>query len=181
MEPELRGEFGEIRHMRLQWNFLAGDGHGWRAHPDVGKWWSLAGVGTHCLDQVLWFMGGDPVELNSLITSSVWDAPHDETALLAMRFASGATAEICSSVLFQAPTRFELYGSEGYAIGEGTMSTTGEGSMTTHQGPLQFTPENPYVGEIEDFVAAIVDDRAPEVDGEMGLRNCDILLRAIGE
>ena len=74
------GEFGDIRHMRLQWNAQALTGDNWRTRPEVGKWWSLAGVGTHCLDQILWFMlpsCGEVVDLKSIIASSVWDVPHD--------------------------------------------------------------------------------------------------------
>jgi predicted dehydrogenase len=50
--------------------------------------------------------------------------------------------------------------------------------MWTHEGPFEFTVRNPYVGEIEDFVAAVAENRAPEVDGEEGLRNCELLLEA---
>lgn len=175
------GRFGDIRHMRLQWNAQASSGDNWRTTPQVGKWWSLAGVGTHCLDQILWFMQagcGEVVELQSVIASSVWDVPHDETAVVAMRFASGATAEFCSSMVFAGPTRFELYGSAGYAIGEGTVSMTGAGEMWTGNGPWPFDASDPYQDEIEDFVASIEGDRAPEVDGAMGLLNCKLLLRA---
>jgi 1,5-anhydro-D-fructose reductase (1,5-anhydro-D-mannitol-forming) len=175
------GRFGDIRHMRLQWNAKATTGDNWRARPEVGKWWSLAGVGTHCLDQILWFMlpiCGEIVDFKSVIASSVWNIPHDETALVSMRFASGATAEFCASMVFAGPTRFELYGSSGYAIGERTVGITGAGEMWTGEGPWPFEPSDPYQSEIEDFVAAIREDRLPEVDGAMGLKNCELLLRA---
>ena len=68
------GELGELRHIRVQWSFQAGDADNWRAGADVGKWWSLAAVGTHGLDQILWFMTptcGDVVGVRSVITRSV--------------------------------------------------------------------------------------------------------------
>ena len=175
------GKLGELRHMRVQWSFHAPDDGNWRAGTDVGKWWGLAGVGTHCLDQILWFLEpacGEVVELKSIITRDVWKGPNDETALISMKFASGATADLCSSVLFQAPTRFELYGSKGYATGEDVVFTTGAGTMHLNGKPYDFTPNDPYQLEIEDFAAAVADDRAPEVDGEMGRRNTAILVRA---
>ena len=175
------GQLGDLRHMRVQWSFLAPDAGNWRAGTDVGKWWGLAGVGTHCLDQILWFLEptcGEVVAMKSIITKDVWKGPNDETALITMKFASGATADLCSSVLFQAPTRFELYGSKGYATGEDVVFTTGAGTMQLNGKPWDFTANDPYQLEIDDFAAAVAEDRPPEVDGEMGRRNTEILVRA---
>ncbi|MCB1512142.1 MAG: Gfo/Idh/MocA family oxidoreductase [Hyphomicrobiaceae bacterium] len=175
------GLLGDLRHMRIQWSFQAPDAENWRAGTDVGRWWGLAGVGTHCLDQILWFMEphcGEVVEIKSMITRDFFKGPNDETALINLRFANGATADLCSSVLFNAPTCFELYGTKGYAKGEGAVGITGEGRMWTDQGAWEFTPNDPYLGEIEDFAAAVRDDRAPEVDGEMGRKNTAILVQA---
>lgn len=175
------GKLGTLRHMRVQWSWPAADASNWRASAEVGRWWSLAGVGTHCLDLIRWMMlpsCGEIEELKSIISRSVWQGPHDESAVLAMRFASGATAELCSSVLFQAPTRAEIYGSDGYILCEGTLGRYGSGHIRTHEGDMSFTNGDPYVGEIEDFVAAIQHNRAPEVDGIEGLRNIELLLQA---
>jgi predicted dehydrogenase len=174
------GLLGELRHIRVQWAAQAPDAGNWRADSDVGKWWSLAGVGTHCLDQVLWYMQptcGKVVDVQSVVSREVWNGPNDETAVIALKFESGATAQLCSSVVFAGPTQFELYGSTGYARGEDSVHITGEGRMWTHEGDWDFTPVDPYQLEIEDFAAAVRDDRAPEVDGRMGRLNTEILLR----
>jgi 1,5-anhydro-D-fructose reductase (1,5-anhydro-D-mannitol-forming) len=175
------GKYGEIRHMRVQWPSLAADSSNWRASADVGKWWSLAGVGTHCLDQVRWFMtpqAGEITKLASVINNSVWRSPHDETAVLAIQFENGATAEICSSVVFAGPRRMEVYGSQGYAICEETLGPTGGGTITVSGEPYEFEVCDPYVGEIEDFVDAVNEQRRPEVDGVEGTRNVELLLQA---
>jgi 1,5-anhydro-D-fructose reductase (1,5-anhydro-D-mannitol-forming) len=175
------GLLGDLRHIRVQWSFLAPDAENWRAGSEVGKWWGLAGVGTHCLDQILWFMEpscGEVDEVKSMITRQRWGGPNDETALINLRFKSGATADLCSSVLFQAPTAFELYGSKGFAKGEDSIGITGEGRMWTDKGVWKFAPVDPYQLEIEDFIAAVLEDRAPEVGGLMGRKNTAILLQA---
>lgn len=177
------GALGELRHMRVQWTFKSDDDRNWRAAPEVGRWWGLGAVGTHCLDQVRWFLCpscGEVTDVRSVIGREVWAGPHDETAVLALKFDSGATAEICSSVLFDAPRRMEIYGADGYALCENTLGPSGSGAIWTDQGSQSFEPANPYVGEIEDFVDAIQSNRAPEVAGDEGLNNIDILLRAIG-
>lgn len=179
-EATQTGLLGELRHIRVQWSAQAADAANWRAESEVGKWWSLAGVGTHCLDQVLWFMQptcGKVVDVQSIVSREVWNGPNDESALIALKFESGATAQICSSVVFDGPNQFELYGASGYARGEDSVSITGEGRMWTHQGDWDYTPVDPYQLEIEDFAAAVRDDRAPEVDGQMGRLNTEILLR----
>jgi 1,5-anhydro-D-fructose reductase (1,5-anhydro-D-mannitol-forming) len=179
-----RGEFGELRHMRLQWCRRHESDANWRAHPQVGRWWSLAGVGTHCVDQVAWFMGpscGEITDVRSVINRAVWGSPHDETAVVALQFANGSTAEICTSVLFDAPRMMEVYGSTGHAICENTLGPGGDGDIRTSTGPLDYTPVNPYVAEIADFVAAVREGRDPEVSGAQGAQNVSILLAAVGE
>ena len=97
-----------------------------------------------------------------------------------MRFESGATADFCSSVLFESPSRLEIYGAKGYVICEATLGSHGGGKIRTHQGDFAFKPTNPYVGEIKDFVMAIETRRKPEVDGREGLRNVELLVQASG-
>ncbi|MCH9670457.1 MAG: Gfo/Idh/MocA family oxidoreductase [Gammaproteobacteria bacterium] len=175
------GDFGELRHMRAQWSFLAPDDTNWRASADVGKWWGLAGVGTHCLDLIRWMMTptcGEITDVRSVITRPVFKGPHDENAVLAMEFENGATAELNTSVLFQAPTRAEIYGSKGFATCTGTLGPHGAGKIETHEGPLDFEIQDPYVGEIEDFAAAVSKGVAPAVDGVEGARNVALLVDA---
>jgi 1,5-anhydro-D-fructose reductase (1,5-anhydro-D-mannitol-forming) len=176
------GGFGALRHMRIQWPTPATIADGWRAKSDVGRWWALAAVGTHCLDQIRWFMKpqcGEISQTESIINRSAFNGPHDETALLTYQFENGATAELCVSVLFQGPRVMEVYGSDGFAICTETLGPHGKGQIETHNGKFDYTPANPYVGEIEDFVAAIREGRAPEVDGREGAANVDLLLKAV--
>ena len=176
------GRFGVLRHMRAQWSMRARDDSNWRAHSEVGRWWGLAAVGTHCLDQVRWYMlpsCGEVTRLTPVITRSVYRGPNDETALLALEFESGATAEVCTSVLFEAPKRMEVYGSDGYALFDDTIGRYGSGRIVTHAGEHAFEVVDPYTGEVEDFAAAVREDRDPEVSGEEGARNVALLEEAI--
>jgi len=178
------GRLGTLRHMRVQWSFLAQSDENWRASAEVGRWWGLAGVGTHCLDQVRWLMVpscGEIVVQENLISREVWKGPHDETALVSLGFESGATAEICSSVLFDAPKRMEIFASDTYAICDDTLGAHGAGAISIGGEPMEYDVANPFVGEIVDFVAAVAEGRAPEVDGREGLRNVATLVAAVSE
>jgi 1,5-anhydro-D-fructose reductase (1,5-anhydro-D-mannitol-forming) len=173
-------EFGKLRHMRAQWTWHAPDDRDWRATSDVGRWWGLAGVGTHCLDLIRWYMVpdcGEIASVKSTITKNVWEGPHDETAMVQLVFESGATAEFCSSVLFESPSRVEVFGTESWAVCDNTLGYSGGGSIQTKKGPLGFDAHNPYVGEVEDFARAIIDKRQPAVTGAEGLRNIETLIK----
>lgn len=178
------GKLGDIRHMRVQWSWRAPDASNWRARPEVGRWWSLAGVGTHCLDLIRWLMVptcGEVEQVKSVLSNAVWRGPHDESAVVVLRFESGATAEFCSSVNFESPHRLEIYGSEGYAICTDTLGARGAGTIEMLHRGLEFSVANPYVGEMLDFAAAIRDERAPEVDGREGRRNVELLLEMVDD
>lgn len=179
-----KGAFGTLRHMRIQWPTPARNADSWRAKADVGRWWALAAVGTHCLDQIRWFMTpqcGKITRAESIINRAVYNGPHEETALLTYQFENGSTAELCASVLYKGPRIMELYGSDGYAICTETLGPHGEGRIETQDGSFDYVPANPYVGEIEDFAGAIRDGRPPEVDGHEGAANVDLLLKAVGD
>lgn len=179
MERLIRGgALGALRHMRVQWTWPAPDDSNWRAGSDVGRWWSLAGVGTHCLDMIRWFMVpncGEVMEVRAVTGNAVWGGPRDETALVAVTFESGATAEFCSSVQFESPSRVEVYGDQGYVIGNHTLGPRGAGTVFTRAGMVPYVVQNPYVGELADFAAAVRRGRAPAVDAREGLRNVELL------
>lgn len=177
------GVLGELRHMRVHWTYRAADAKNWRAHDEVGRWWSLAAVGTHGVDLLRWIMcpqAGEVVEVRGLISRAVWKGPHDETAVVALRFSSGATAELLTSVVFESPTRVEVYGAQATAFAEATLGPRGAGHILLAGQELAFTPVNPYDGELLDFVTAIRDGRECEVPGAEGLRNVEILEQACG-
>lgn len=174
------GALGTLRHMRIHWTFQAADGGNWRAHPDTGRWWSLAANGTHCLDQIRWFMRptcGDITEVRSLYSHAKFSSEHDETTVAVLRFASGATAELTVSVQFPSPSRVEIYGDAGWARCEDTMGRHGGGAVETHAGPLTFTPERPFTGLWRDFIEAVTTRRAPEVPTHEAVENVMLMER----
>ncbi len=176
-----RGEIGHIHHIRVHFTFKAANGADWRAFPETGRWWSLAANGTHCLDLIQWMLraeSGEIISIHALTGGSVWDSPHDETAIVSACFESGATAEFCTSVLFDSASRIEIYGSEGTVLCDDTMGRHGSGTILFDDAPLKFDVANQYAGEIRDFVEAIVDGRPPEVGGTEGMRNVELLIEA---
>jgi len=176
------GRFGDIHHVRSLWTSRQSDASNWRASPEVGRWWALGANGTHLVDLSRWILKpaqGEMTRIKSVIAREHWGGEHDETAVAAFKFEGGATAEICTSVLFDAPSRLEIYGSKGWAICEGTFSREGAGRIWTNEGEMKFPIVNPFAGLIDDFVQAILERRRPEVDAAEGARNAQILLELV--
>lgn len=174
------GAFGTIRHMRVHWTFRAQDDSNWRASPDTGRWWSLAANGTHCIDQIRWFMAdtcGDVVDVRAIASHARFKSAHDETTAALLGFESGATAEICVSVQFDSASRVEIYGDRANATLTDTLGRHGSGHILLDSEPLSYEPVDPFAGEWMDFAVAIRDDRPPEVDGLEGRRNVEMMLR----
>ena len=118
---------------------------------------------------------GEVTEVASTITRNVLGSAHDETAAASLRFESGAVAQFVSSALFAAPNRGEIGGTAGYAYCSETIGRGGGGRIDTDSGQITFAEANPYAGEIADFVSAIKEGREPEVSGEEGRRNIELL------
>jgi len=172
------GQLGELYHARAHWSFRADNACGWHNQENLGRWWSLAGVGTHLIDWVRWLFiptCGNICRLDSIISRGRFGHRGDEAATVNLQFDSGATAQIFSSVLAEGPTRAEIIGSAGYAYCENTFGQTGGGLIEISGNRLHFDFINPYVREINDFVSAINNGRKPKISGEEGLRNIEIL------
>jgi predicted dehydrogenase len=134
-------ELGELRHARVCWSRRVADASNWRAGTEVGRWWALAAMGTHCVDLLGWLMRdqGEVVEAHSLRTNAVFGGPRDETAIVTLRFAGGASAEIVVSMVFDSTSRVELYGSQAAAICDNTLGPHGSGTIMVGAEPLDFT------------------------------------------
>jgi 1,5-anhydro-D-fructose reductase (1,5-anhydro-D-mannitol-forming) len=180
--PRVRsGELGKPLHMRIRWTYQSLNANGWRAKPEVGQWWSLAAVGTHCLDLVRWAMlplCGEVVEVVGITSNPGFQSQHDEQAVVGLKFASGATAEIFVSVLMRLSRDFEITTTEGSVQASETLGPYGGGEVRWNGNKLLFEVADPYEGELRDFVEAVQTGREPEVSGEEGVRNVEILEKA---
>jgi len=181
-EQVVGGAFGQLRHVRVHWTFQVADDSNWRSSPQTGRWWALAANGTHCLDFIRWIMcpsEGEVVDVRCMINRAKFGSPHDETAIVLLSFESGSTAEFCVSVQFESASRIEIYGDDSHVRMEGTMGRHGAGSIFHGVNPVSFEIQNPFLGELNNFIEAVREGRPAEVDGIEGRRNVEILTRAI--
>lgn len=104
----------------------------------------------------------------------------DETALVGLTYASGATAEMMCSVVLRAPRQIELYGTNGTIVCNETLGARGAGAITVNGDALSFNVESPYSNELADFFSAIVSAKTASVGGAIGAANVALLERITG-
>ena len=119
-----RQVLGKARYARAIWTWQSDDNSNWRAHGELGRWWGLAGVGTHCMDLLRWMLvpvSGEVTRCSGTVDMSHYGGPHDETATVSLQFGNAVVADFTTSVMFSTPSRFELYCDEATVICEGTL------------------------------------------------------------
>lgn len=173
------GDLGELQHMRVQWTYTA-DPAEKNTTRELTRWWSLSAVGTHAIDLVTWFMTptcGQITEIKCCHQHRGISRQQDESAIVAMRFASGATAVVTVSVTEKRPRLIEITGSKAKAVCSDTLGPRGAGQIVIGSKTMDFTVVNPYAAEMESFVRSIRTDSAHETDGGVGLTNVGWLER----
>jgi predicted dehydrogenase len=88
------GRIGVVRHAEISVGFNTGKTRGWRQHtPTVAGGGALYDLGAHCIDGLVRILG--PVRtVSALLRTTLPDHVSDDTAVLLLEHASGATSYI---------------------------------------------------------------------------------------
>lgn len=170
------GRIGQVRYARALWTTQSPGGpQGWRAQSDQARYWALSAVGTHLVDLWRWYFGA-PASVGGGLASPVYHGPNDEISTLVLRYPDRLLAELTVAALFPGGNRLELYGDDGSIIGDNLLGYLPEGGTLTCNGEVvPYTPNDPFVEEVADFVDAVEQGRAPRVRLEDGVDNVRIL------
>jgi len=163
----------------------------WRQDPQTGGGGSLMDMGGHCIDLLEMFFG--PVRAVSCFTGrTVHGYAAEDSAVASLFFQNGALGAV--DTFFCVPdeasqNRLELYGSRGSILAKNTIGQGAAGEMIAHlredaagydaqqsratSGGVAISPPpvNPYRAEIEEFSQAVLDNREPANDAQIGLQN----------
>ena len=134
----------------------------------------------HDLDMARWIIGSDVEEIHAmsavLVDPAIGEAGDVDTAILSLRYASGALGSIDNSrkAVYGYDQRLEVFGSEGcVVVGNETPNRavfSGADGVVSDT-PLYFFVERyqaAYVAELQEFVSCLQQDRAPSVTGVDG-------------
>ena len=136
----------------------------------------------HDLDMASWLLGEAPVEIfataSVLTDPRIGEAGDVDTAVITLRFASGALGHIAGSrrAVYGYDQRIEVLGSEGalYAgnVTESTVSFAGRDGVVGEK-PLPFFLQRyaeAYRRELDHFISAVTAGTAPPVSGADGVK-----------
>jgi predicted dehydrogenase len=169
----------------------------WRQDPVRGGGGSLMDMGGHCLDLLEVFFG--PVQsVRCVIANRVHSYQPEDSAVVSLQFQNGALGTV--DTFFCIPdasseNALEVYGSNGSVVATGTIGQGASGKMRALLAPdpnagydaqqgrqacdriIAPDPVNTYRAEIEEFGNALIENRAPSIPGEAGIRS-QVLLAA---
>ncbi|MFF0869911.1 Gfo/Idh/MocA family protein [Nonomuraea sp. NPDC003560] len=163
-------EIGNVRHIAMRWTFLRDTTADWRADPAFSRWWSLSGVGSHCLDLMRMFMdrfGWTRSFLSGSCMSGILGSRNEETTLITAIFQQGLTAQILSSVLFPSQSELSFFGDKGSITCDGLLGRSAPGIVTLNGMPSTYVFENPYRRQLEGFCSSIIKGSPFPVHGKV--------------
>jgi len=167
-------EIGPPRYARALLTAAVQDPEGWRAHHDQARYWAMSAVGTHALDCWRWFFG-EPASVGGALAGPKHQGPNDEIATMVFNYPGRMMAEFTVAAIFQTSSRLEIYGDHGSIVGTDVFGSKPSGPITCNGCEIAYTPQNPFVLEIEDFVDAVRDQRPPCTTLDDGLVNVRIM------
>ncbi len=165
---------------------------GWFAQPEMGGG-ALLYLGSHLVDEVLWFVGDEPVGVTADVRRRP-DRGSDETSAFQIRFAGGAVAQCLVTQAVEGWFDFvQIYGRQG-RIGLATSNwlqheiSIHSSALPAYAEPTTIRPRlwgDPImmmlVPEVEEFAAAIQENRQPAItaaDGRQVLKILDAVVES---
>lgn len=144
---------GPLRSVDVRWAWPDPAALGWRSRSRA---WSMAALGTHALDLILWFAGSEVEGCSRLLAGSFGG----ESAEVSLRLRGGVMAHASVCVTHRARQRFLLVGERGEAECLDTLGARGAGEIWLHrprQQPekMSFERRDPYRTQIRAFAQKI--------------------------
>ncbi len=167
----------------------------WRQDPATGGGGSLIDMGGHCIDLLEMFFG-KLEKVSCFINNSVHNYKSEDSAVAMLFFEDGAIATV--DTFFCIPDEssknvLEIYGSKGSILAKGTIGQDDAGEMTAFlqaddagynaqqvrddSAGITINPEpvNTYKAEVEEFSAAVLENREFANSAQLGLQSQKVL------
>jgi predicted dehydrogenase len=155
---------------------------GWLANAETGGG-ALLYLGSHLVDEILWFVRDEPIEVYADVRIRP-DTGTDETSAFHIRFAEGTVAQCLTT---QAAGQWfdfvSIYGRDGTISLASSCWLQYEISVSSEAIPAYTQPtkiyprltEDPLMMMLEEFAAAIQENRAPAITAADGRRVLKVL------
>ncbi|MDP3801497.1 Gfo/Idh/MocA family protein [Brevundimonas sp.] len=176
------GELGRPRIVTAEHGFNIGDPTQWRLNRALAGGGSLMDIGIYSLQAARYLTGEEPVEVTALESTDRSDPRFrevEDTINFQLRFPSGVVAD-CVSTYGSHHNRYRVVGTEGWIDAE---SATGYGGNRlrlhrdgrTAEHPVPEAGQNQFSAQLDHLSLCVMNDRAPIVAGEEGLKDMRII------
>jgi UDP-N-acetyl-2-amino-2-deoxyglucuronate dehydrogenase len=155
----------------------------WRGTPSLDGGGALMNQGIHTVDLLLYLLG-DVTEVHARASTGLHAIAVEDTLVASMVFASGAlgTLQATTAAYPGYPRRVEITGTEGTLLIEhdrivgwdlrsGRVDGAALTSATRSASTAVVADATPHRRVVEDFVAALAEQRRPACDGREGRRS----------
>jgi glucose-fructose oxidoreductase len=150
----------------------------WLGDPAlVGGAHTLMGQGVHCIDDLLFLLGQQVVEVAAITDGQTSENPLENLAAVSLRFDGGTIGMICSGLRMpEFVSQVSIYGSEGKAILEEAYPPLLQGALRVNNPSGDFHesyPADPLAlprWQIEQFNRVVAGEEEPTATGWDGLR-----------
>jgi len=177
------GVLGEIQtaHAQLCVGRARGHWKGWRLDAQTAGSGAIVGRALHPIDLLRFLMDSEVVQVSCMTDQNPPERPVDDMCWCLLRFANGAHATVVAGTLVpRTDNDVTVEGSKGKIVSRGTLGTQRLGTMQditvrsdTADLHLEFpsdTSQMRFSRLLEDFNAAIVDQRLSHISGSNGLQ-----------
>lgn len=186
------GELGDVVSCRAQLTCWYPDMPGnWRQRKSSSGGGALMDMGVHCIDLIQYVTGGKAKKVAAFSGTKTFNYEVEDSTSVIFEMDNGAYAYVDSNFNIPdaaAKCRFEIYGTRGSMLAEGTISQVEGGKLDVvvsddtlgydakqdrvDVSPIEINVEfgNMYTKEIESFSQSILNKSSPEVPAEDALQ-----------
>lgn len=184
------GAIGTVTSARAEFMYDGRNSHRtWLIDRAVAGGGPVFDIGVHCIDTLRAILADEPALVSAALSPLPSQTATEEVAHVNLRFSRGVVASVfCSYVAPFRRNLIEVIGTEGIVSASDftVVNQTGRVTVTKGKGDRpgatsieDVAVPNLYVEEVSLFTAWVLGGSAPEIDGENGLKNQQVIDRAM--
>lgn len=151
----------------------------WRYFRETCPGGPMLQLGIHAIDTIYYLTGCKPVQSCGIFTDDFTPTQNEDAGVIIMKMEKEILAYIGSSYVSPPTQCMAIYGDEGKIdIKDDTVVLNKNGHNKVIEIP-EDSENNSYIKQFESFADSILNFRKPEVDGETGLQNLEVVLTAL--
>lgn len=181
------GQLGQVATLRMQFTCWYPDIQGaWRQNKSLGGGGALMDLGVHCIELIEYVLSEKIIDVKGFMNTRTFKYEVEDQAIIVFKTESGILGHV--DVNFNVPdkaseSKFEVYGTRGYAVCNGTLAQEEIGTLSylyapqddysAQQNRVYDKPEifyggkgNLYLKQISDFVCLIISGKTDYTHAE---------------